>query len=236
MAAEANANGGARTPGQRPDSPAPGHGGQAKDVGGGERRGPEERRDLRGRRGSGEHPDLGERGGSEERRDLGDGRGSEELGESVRGSGERLAPGGTGPRDARDGEARTAPASRRFPRVTRDTARPQGGGRAASGHAPAPVRQWPLLSVLGGTAVGLAVVAADFARVGILIVGLALLAGAVMRWSLPSVGMLAVRSRFTDVVIYGVLGAVILLLALMAQPDPWLDLPWLEDLVHFTVR
>ncbi|MFI1966699.1 DUF3017 domain-containing protein [Streptomyces pathocidini] len=163
-------------------------------------------------------------------------RGSEELGESVRGSGERPAPGGTGPRDARDGEARTAPASRRFPRVTRDTARPQGGGRAASGHAPAPVRQWPLLSVLGGTAVGLAVVAADFARVGILIVGLALLAGAVMRWSLPSVGMLAVRSRFTDVVIYGVLGAVILLLALMAQPDPWLDLPWLEDLVHFTVR
>nr|WP_257139009.1 hypothetical protein [Streptomyces sp. rh34] len=34
--------------------------------------------------------------------------------------------------------------SRRFPRFTRDTARPEGGGRAASGDAPAPARQWPV--------------------------------------------------------------------------------------------
>ncbi|MBI0379110.1 DUF3017 domain-containing protein, partial [Streptomyces albiflaviniger] len=37
--------------------------------------------------------------------------------------------------------------SRRFPLITRDTARPEGGGRAAPGAAPAPARQWPLLTV-----------------------------------------------------------------------------------------
>jgi hypothetical protein len=53
---------------------------------------------------------------------------------------------------------------------------------------------------------------------------------------LPSVGMLAVRSRFTDIVTYGVLGLSITLLALMVQPKPWLKIPLLENAVHFTVR
>lgn len=57
-----------------------------------------------------------------------------------------------------------------------------------------------------------------------------------MRWILPSVGMLAVRSRFTDMVTYGVLGVVIVLLALMAQPNPVLVIPFLDDTLHFTVR
>ncbi|MGP3982018.1 DUF3017 domain-containing protein [Streptomyces sp. KR80] len=139
-------------------------------------------------------------------------------------------PGGPGQRSAE------TPRSRRFPRVTQDTARPEGGGRAASGDAPAPARQWPLLSVLGGTAVGLVVVAADAVRIGTIIIGLALIAAAVMRRVLPSVGMLAVRSRFTDMVTYGALGVVIVLLAMMAQPNPWLEIPWLKDVVHFTVR
>ncbi|MZE77350.1 DUF3017 domain-containing protein [Streptomyces xinghaiensis] len=126
--------------------------------------------------------------------------------------------------------------SRRFPRFTRSTARPEGGGRAAPGDAPAPVRQWPLLSVLGGTAVGLILVAFGVSRVGTLLIGLSLLAGAVLRWALPSVGMLAVRSRFTDMVTYGVLGALISLLALMSLPDPWLEIPWLEKIIRFAVR
>ena len=54
-----------------------------------------------------------------------------------------------------------------------------------------------------------------------MLIGVALLAGAVLRWVLPDVGMLAVRSRFTDMVTYGVLGVAIVLLALMAQPNPW---------------
>ncbi|MFJ9678320.1 DUF3017 domain-containing protein [Streptomyces sp. NPDC101194] len=130
--------------------------------------------------------------------------------------------------------------SRRFPSFTRDTARPEGGGRAASGDAPAPARQWPLLAVLCTAGIGLLIVAVDpFAeafRIGTILIGAALIGGAVLRLVVPSVGMLAVRSRFTDLVTYGVLGFLIVMLALVAQPKPWLDMPFLEDAVHFTIR
>ncbi|WP_246097684.1 DUF3017 domain-containing protein [Streptomyces botrytidirepellens] len=126
--------------------------------------------------------------------------------------------------------------SRRFPLITRDTARPQGGGRAAPGSAPATARQWPFLAVVGGVALGLLIVSLDGFRLGTALIGLSLLAGAALRWALPEVGMLAVRSRFTDLLTYGGLGAVILLLSLMVQPDPWIKLPFLQDVVHFTVR
>jgi hypothetical protein len=119
--------------------------------------------------------------------------------------------------------------------VTKDTAPPEGGGRAAPRDAPAPARQWPVLTVLGTVALGLLLTAVDVFRAGTLLIGLALLAGAVMRWALPGVGMLAVRSRFTDIATYGVLGVVIVLLAMMAQPDPWLEIPFLKDTLHFTV-
>ncbi|MFI6646420.1 DUF3017 domain-containing protein [Streptomyces sp. NPDC050529] len=130
--------------------------------------------------------------------------------------------------------------SRRFPSFTRDTARPEGGGRAAGGDAPAPARQWPLLAVLCTAGAGLLIVAADpFAeafRIGTILIGVALIGGAVLRLVVPSVGMLAVRSRFTDLVTYGLLGVLIVMLSLMAQPKPWLDIPLLEDAVHFTIR
>jgi hypothetical protein len=131
----------------------------------------------------------------------------------------------------------TPPAGRtgRFPRLTKDTALPEGGGRAASGDAPAPARQWPVLTVLSAGGLGLLLTAFDLFRVGTLLVGLALVAGAALRWALPSVGMLAVRSRFTDMVTYGVLGVAIALLALMAQPNPWLEIPFLDDTLHFTI-
>lgn len=142
---------------------------------------------------------------------------------------------------AADGEstggegARRRPVSRRFPRFTRDTARPEGGGRVLGAEHAAPYRQWPLLAVCVGVLIGLLVTVAEF-RVGTLIIGLSLLGGAALRWAIPSVGMLAVRSRFTDLVLYGVLGLTIVLLALMAQPDPKLRLPFLDTIVHFTVR
>ncbi|MYR57935.1 DUF3017 domain-containing protein, partial [Streptomyces sp. SID625] len=84
--------------------------------------------------------------------------------------------------------------------------------------------------------VGLLVIALDAFRVGLLLVGIGLLGGAVLRWLLPRVGMLAVRSRFTDIVTYGVLGLAIVLLGLMAQPRPWLEIPFLDDVLHYTVR
>jgi DUF3017 family protein len=137
---------------------------------------------------------------------------------------------------APDAKGRPRRTTRRFPRVTRDTARPEGGGRAASGDAPAPARQWPILAVLAFVALGLLLTALDMFRLGTILIGLALLGGAVMRWALPDVGMLAVRSRFTDMVTYGILGLAIVLLAMMAQPRPWLEIPFLDDTLHFTVR
>ncbi|MFG2148964.1 DUF3017 domain-containing protein [Streptomyces sp. NPDC048696] len=158
----------------------------------------------------------------------------------VKASANGAKPSVNGVQPSVNGTAAAAPAprkvSRRFPSITRDTARPEGGGRAASGASPAPARQWPLLAVLGSVGLGLLLVSVDLFRVGLIIIGLALLAGAVLRWILPSVGMLAVRSRFTDITTYGVLGTVIVLLALVAQPKPWLDIPFLEDAVRFTVR
>ncbi|MFD8984318.1 DUF3017 domain-containing protein [Streptomyces sp. NPDC059564] len=120
--------------------------------------------------------------------------------------------------------------------MTQDTARPEGGGRAAPGGAPAPARQWPMLAVLAATAAGLLSTAMSHPRFGCLLIGIALIAAAVMRRVLPSVGMLAVRSRFTDMVTYGLLGVAITLLALVIEPKPWLEIPFLEDAVRFTVR
>ncbi|GAA2785036.1 DUF3017 domain-containing protein [Streptomyces showdoensis] len=145
------------------------------------------------------------------------------------------------PADAPATDASPAGAPRRHPRatLTTGTVRPEGGGRAAPGDAPAPARQWPLLTVLGTAALGLLIVGTDLFpqafRVGTLLVGVALLTGAVLRRTLPSVGMLAVRSRFTDMITYGVMGALIVFLALMVQPQPWLKIPFLEDVLHLTV-
>ncbi|MFD7304838.1 MULTISPECIES: DUF3017 domain-containing protein [Streptomyces] len=139
------------------------------------------------------------------------------------------------PVSAPDADGVPRRATRRFPLFTRDTARPEGGGRAASGAAPAPARQWPTLAVLGTVGLGLLLTAFDMFRLGTLLVGVALLGGAVLRWLLPGVGMLAVRSRFTDIATYGALGSVIVLLALMVQPNPWLEIPFLKDTLHFTV-
>ncbi|MFE0803157.1 DUF3017 domain-containing protein [Streptomyces sp. NPDC058812] len=139
------------------------------------------------------------------------------------------------PVSAPDAEGRPRRITRRFPLFTRDTARPEGGGRAAAGDAPAPARQWPILLVIGLVGVGLLLTALDVFRVGTLLIGAALLVGAALRWVLPDVGMLAVRSRFTDITTYGVLGLSIALLALMAQPNPMLEIPFLKDTLHFTV-
>ncbi|MFJ8664681.1 DUF3017 domain-containing protein [Streptomyces sp. NPDC093600] len=162
------------------------------------------------------------------------------------------APDGTGAGTGAEGPAAKAPTAeaqagggaasartRRPPTMTTDTARPEGGGRAAPGDAPAPARQWPLLTVLGLAALGLLVVGTDLFpqsfRVGTLLVGVALLTGAGLRRALPSVGMLAVRSRFTDMITYGLMGTLIVLLALMVQPAPWLRIPFLEDVLHLTI-
>ena len=93
-----------------------------------------------------------------------------------------------------------------------------------------------MLAVLCMVGLGLLLTALDVFRYGTLLIGVAMLVGAVLRWVVPYVGMLAVRSRFTDMVTYTVLGTAIVLLSMMAQPDPWLEIPFLDDTLHFTIR
>lgn len=161
------------------------------------------------------------------------GRGAASGGAGGTGTGGEPVKGGT---SGNTGGKPGARRSGRFPERTTDTARPEGGGRAVGGDHIAPARQWPLLSVLAGVALGLLITAAGAFRAGLITIGLCLLIGGALRWLLPSVGMLAVRSRFTDVITYSVLGATIVLLALMAPPKPILHVPFLDAIVHFAVR
>jgi hypothetical protein len=77
------------------------------------------------------------------------------------------------------------------------------------------IRQLPLLAVLIAVGVGLLLVAFDHWRKGLIVVGVTLLAGAVLRLLLPErrVGFLAVRSRPIDVVLMAGTGLVLTVIA-----------------------
>ena len=78
------------------------------------------------------------------------------------------------------------------------------------------VRQLPLLAVLVVVGVGLLLVTVERWRLGLVVVGLALVGGAVLRLLLPvrRVGFLAVRSRPTDVVLLAGTGVALTAIAL----------------------
>ncbi|EFL00245.1 integral membrane protein [Streptomyces sp. SPB78] len=129
-------------------------------------------------------------------------------------------------------------ATREVSGITRTPRAPRAGWRAVSGpdRPRPPGGQVPNHSASREPrASGLFVTWFRRFRVGTLLVGLALLLGAVLRWTVGAVGMLAVRSRFTDTLTYGVLGLVVFFLALMVQPNPWLVIPFLDEILHFTV-
>ncbi|WP_407989917.1 DUF3017 domain-containing protein [Kitasatospora sp. CMC57] len=113
---------------------------------------------------------------------------------------------------------------------TTGTLPPEGSAAATDGSHPLPVRQWPITMVLGLVAAGLGITCFGDFKYGLLTVGGAVLIGAVLRLVLPEVGMLAVRSRFTDVTVLTFLGGAIVLLTLIAQPDPWLRLSVLDNI------
>jgi len=77
------------------------------------------------------------------------------------------------------------------------------------------IRQLPLLAVLVAVGVGLLAVAFDHWRKGLIVVGLALLGGAVLRLLLQErrVGFLAVRSRPIDVVLLAGAGLLLTVIA-----------------------
>ena len=78
------------------------------------------------------------------------------------------------------------------------------------------LRQLPLLAVLVTVALGLLVVAFDHWRLGLVIIGLALIGGAVLRLLLPvrRAGFLAVRSRPVDVALTTGVGLAVVVIAL----------------------
>ncbi|MEV8096282.1 DUF3017 domain-containing protein [Kitasatospora sp. NPDC085879] len=129
-----------------------------------------------------------------------------------------------------------SPRSRRRPLKTTGTLPPEGSAAALGRGHSLPVRQWPITLVLAVAGLGLAVIWFSDFKIGLLLVGIALLLGAGLRAALPEVGMLAVRSRFTDVGVLAFLGGMIVLLTLVAQPDPWLHLAVLDDIGRLVGR
>jgi Protein of unknown function (DUF3017) len=78
------------------------------------------------------------------------------------------------------------------------------------------IRQLPLLAVLVTVGVGLLMVTFEHWRKGLVVVGVALVGGAVLRALLPvrRVGFLAVRSRPVDVVLLAGTGLALAVIAL----------------------
>lgn len=81
--------------------------------------------------------------------------------------------------------------------------------------------EWPLLMVLGGVVVGLAITATDHWRVGSTAVGLSVTFGALLRLVLPRdvAKLLCVRSKAVDVIWYTVTGLGILALTWLVPPS-----------------
>jgi hypothetical protein len=77
------------------------------------------------------------------------------------------------------------------------------------------IRQLPLLAVLVAVGVGLLLVTVDHWRKGLIVVGLALVGGALLRLLLPErrVGFLAVRSRPIDVALMAGTGLLLTAIA-----------------------
>ncbi|WP_370148608.1 DUF3017 domain-containing protein [Streptacidiphilus sp. EB129] len=123
--------------------------------------------------------------------------------------------------------------SRQRPSRTTGTFPPEGSAAAAGRGQPVPVRQWPIVVVLTMVGVGLAVTALGSFRPGVITIGAAMLLAGLLRLLLPEVGMLAVRSRFTDIVVMWVLGLAIVVLALASEPDPVISLPFVPEISHF---
>jgi hypothetical protein len=78
------------------------------------------------------------------------------------------------------------------------------------------IRQLPLLAVLIAVGVGLLMVTFEHWRKGLVVAGLALVGGAVLRLLLPvrRVGFLAVRSRPVDVLLLAGAGLALAIIAL----------------------
>lgn len=85
------------------------------------------------------------------------------------------------------------------------------------------LEQWPLLIVVGGVALGLAIAvfATDGWRAGSVVIGASLCVGALERILLPrrNAGLMEVRGQAFDVAVLALTGAAIITLALWVHGD-----------------
>lgn len=103
----------------------------------------------------------------------------------------------------------------------RGVASSQRGGRVARRAGERSMNQWPLVVVLVALGAALVIIATGHWRKGAFAAGCAVLLGALLRLVLPEkvVGLLAVRSKWFDVVFMGVCGAAMLALTLIVPPS-----------------
>lgn len=82
------------------------------------------------------------------------------------------------------------------------------------------VRQWPIVSVLGGIAVALLFIGLDRFRVGAVLLSASVVVAFILRIVLTDAqaGLLAVRPRGVDLVVLGTLAAMLSILALWVPP------------------
>ena len=82
------------------------------------------------------------------------------------------------------------------------------------------IRQWPLGLVLAAVGVGLLLVAVDLWRRGLVVIGLAMVAAALLRLFLPvrRAGFLVVRGRLSDVVLCAGAGVALTTIAVLIPP------------------
>lgn len=80
--------------------------------------------------------------------------------------------------------------------------------------------QWPIAVVLAGVAISLVIVALDRFRLGSLLLAASLVLAFLLRLVLPSekAGMLAVRSKRVDLIVLGVLAAVLAIVTISVPP------------------
>jgi hypothetical protein len=99
---------------------------------------------------------------------------------------------------------------------------PEGGTSPAG---PAGLREWPAVLVLALLAGSLVAGALFGFRPATVMIGVTLVVAAILRICVREVGILAVRSRFTDVAVMLVLGAAVVMLGLSIPPAV-VELPW----------
>lgn len=139
-------------------------------------------------------------------------------------------PGGVGPGGPTGtGPGRGAPGTRQSARAGRHPGTPADGTYVPEGGAsptgPGGLREWPAAVVLGLLAVSLVAAAVLGFRAATLMIGATFVVSATLRVCVREVGVLAVRSRFTDVMVMLTFGTAVVLLGLMVPP-PLVDLPW----------